>query len=54
MRFALDLIWLDADDHVVRIDQHVPPNRFRACRRARSVVERPAARQRPLVRQTPV
>ena len=39
MRFALDLIWLDADDRVIRIDRDVPPNRLRSCRRARSVVE---------------
>jgi uncharacterized membrane protein (UPF0127 family) len=39
MRFALDLIWLDGDGAVVRVDRAVPPNRLRSCRRARSVVE---------------
>lgn len=39
MRFALDLIWLDAEGHTVRVDRHVPPWRTRLCLRARSVVE---------------
>jgi 3-hydroxybutyryl-CoA dehydrogenase len=39
MRFALDLVWLDADGRVVRIDRAVPPRRARACRAARAVVE---------------
>jgi uncharacterized membrane protein (UPF0127 family) len=39
MRFALDLVWLDARGAVVRVDRDVPPRRLRACRRARSVVE---------------
>jgi uncharacterized membrane protein (UPF0127 family) len=39
MRFALDLIWLDKQDTVVRIDRDVPPGRMRACLKARSVVE---------------
>ena len=39
MRFALDLIWLDGDGRVVRVDQAVPPRRLKSCRRARSVVE---------------
>jgi uncharacterized protein len=42
MRFALDLIWLDADGTVVRVDRAVPPRRARACRQARAVVELPA------------
>jgi hypothetical protein len=42
MRFALDLVWLDADDRVVRLDRDVRPNRMRSCRRARSVVEQAA------------
>ncbi len=45
MRFALDLVWLDADDHPVRIDRAVPPNRLKTCRRARHVLEE-AAHQR--------
>ena len=39
MRFALDLIWLDTDDHVVSIDHDVQPNRVRSCRHARHVIE---------------
>ena len=39
MRFALDLVWLDAERRVVRIDRAVPPRRVRSCRQARSVLE---------------
>lgn len=39
MRFGLDLIWLDRQGAVVRVDRDVPPNRMRACWRARAVVE---------------
>jgi len=39
MRYALDLIWIDADRRVVRIDRDVPRRRMRSCRKARSVVE---------------
>ena len=39
MRFALDLIWLDAAGDVVRVDERVPPRRLRTCWRARSVIE---------------
>ena len=39
MRFPLDLIWLDRQGRVVRIDRDVAPNRNRVCIRARSVVE---------------
>jgi uncharacterized membrane protein (UPF0127 family) len=39
MRFALDLIWLDRDGAVVRIDRGVGPRRMRLCRGARSVIE---------------
>jgi uncharacterized membrane protein (UPF0127 family) len=39
MRFALDLIWLDRDGRIVRVDRDVPPRRHRACARARNVVE---------------
>jgi uncharacterized protein len=39
MRFALDLVWLDADGAVVRLDEGVPPRRLRSCRGARQVVE---------------
>ena len=44
MRFALDLVWLDAAGTVVRVDLGVPPRRLRSCRRARSVVEIAAGR----------
>jgi uncharacterized membrane protein (UPF0127 family) len=44
MRFALDLVWLDATGRVVRVDRGVPPRRVRRCRRATSVVELGAAR----------
>lgn len=39
MRFALDLVWLDRDGAVVRVDRGVPPRRLRTCLRARCVVE---------------
>ena len=39
MRFALDLVWLDAGGGVVRVDEAVPPRRVRACRQAASVLE---------------
>ncbi|HST40769.1 MAG TPA: DUF192 domain-containing protein [Conexibacter sp.] len=39
MRFALDLVWLDRDGRVLRVDRAVPPRRLRACRRARAVLE---------------
>lgn len=39
MAFALDLVWLDRHDRVVRLDRGVPPRRLRTCARARRVVE---------------
>jgi uncharacterized protein len=39
MRFALDLVWLDACGAVVRVDRGVRPCRVRSCRAARSVLE---------------
>lgn len=42
MRFALDLVWLDGDGRVVRVDRAVPPWRVRSCRTARAVVELPS------------
>ncbi|MBW3609818.1 MAG: DUF192 domain-containing protein [Actinobacteria bacterium] len=39
MRFALDLVWLDADGRPVRLDEDVVPRRMRSCLRARSVIE---------------
>ena len=43
MRFALDLVWLDRDGQVVRVDRNVRPWRVRSCRGARAVVELPSA-----------
>jgi uncharacterized membrane protein (UPF0127 family) len=39
MRFALDLVWLDGDGHVIRIDHAVPPRRLRTCLSAAAVLE---------------
>jgi uncharacterized membrane protein (UPF0127 family) len=39
MRFPLDLLWLDREGAVVRVDRDVPARRLRTCLRARSVVE---------------
>jgi uncharacterized membrane protein (UPF0127 family) len=39
MRFALDLVWLDACGAVVRVDRGVRPFRVRSCRAAQSVLE---------------
>ncbi len=39
MRFALDLLWLDAAGRVIRLDTNVKPYRLRTCVRARSVIE---------------
>ena len=39
MRFALDLIWLDAGGEVIRIDRGVRPGRLRWCRGADAVLE---------------
>ncbi|HTN25408.1 MAG TPA: DUF192 domain-containing protein [Solirubrobacteraceae bacterium] len=39
MRFALDLVWLDATGAPVRTDHGVAPRRLRTCARARAVVE---------------
>jgi uncharacterized membrane protein (UPF0127 family) len=44
MRFALDLVWLDAAGRPVRVDAAVPPRRLRTCLRARSVLECGAGR----------
>jgi uncharacterized membrane protein (UPF0127 family) len=39
MRFALDLLWLDGDGTLVRLDQAVEPRRVRTCLRARAIIE---------------
>jgi Uncharacterized ACR, COG1430 len=42
MRFALDLVWLDAGGRVIAVDEGVPPNRLRTRWDAAGVVEVPA------------
>ena len=42
MRFALDLVWLDATGSVVRVDRGVEPWSVRSCRAAHAVLECPA------------
>jgi uncharacterized membrane protein (UPF0127 family) len=42
MRFALDLVWLDARGRPIRLDIAVRPRRLRSCRAARAVIELPA------------
>jgi hypothetical protein len=39
MRFPLDLVWLDRDGRVVRVDEAVPPWRVCRCREAAAVLE---------------
>lgn len=39
MRFALDLVWVDGDGVVVRVDADVGPGRVRTCLAARGVIE---------------
>lgn len=39
MRFALDLVWLDADGLLVRLDRAVGPRRLPTCLGARGVIE---------------
>jgi len=43
MRFALDLVWLDREGRVLRVDRGVRPWRVRSCRAAQAVVELPWA-----------
>jgi uncharacterized protein len=47
MRFALDLVWLDADGCAIRIDRDVRPWRVRSCRGATAVLELPSRASRP-------
>jgi uncharacterized protein len=42
MRFALDLVWLDARGRAIRVDTAVRPRRVRSCGPARAVLELPA------------
>ena len=46
MRFALDLVWLDARGRAVRVDAAVPPRRVRWCAAARAVLELPSREER--------
>ena len=39
MRFALDVVFLDAGGAPLRVDRAVAPARLRSCRRARAVLE---------------
>jgi uncharacterized membrane protein (UPF0127 family) len=39
MRYALDLVWIDAGGVPVRLDEAVGPWRLRTCLRARAVIE---------------
>jgi uncharacterized protein len=39
MRFALDLLWLDAEGRLLRVDRAVAARRLRTCLRARAVIE---------------
>jgi len=39
MQFALDLLWLDGDGALLRLDRAVPARRVRTCVRARAVIE---------------
>ena len=45
MRFALDLVWLDARGRVIRVESAVPPRRIRSCGPARAVVEVPSQKK---------
>ncbi|HWT23130.1 MAG TPA: DUF192 domain-containing protein [Solirubrobacteraceae bacterium] len=53
MRFALDLVWLDAAGRLVRVDRAVPPRRVRTCLGARSVIEAGAGRADALIAALP-
>ncbi len=53
MRFALDLVWLDGHERVVRVDRGVRPGRVRSCARARAVVERAATKVAAPERERP-
>jgi uncharacterized membrane protein (UPF0127 family) len=39
MRFALDLLWLDAGGALLRLDRNVPARRVRTCVHASAVIE---------------
>ena len=45
MRFTLDLVWLDPQGAIVRVDEAVPARRVRSCRRAAAVLELESGRR---------
>jgi hypothetical protein len=50
MRFALDLVWLDARGRVLAVDERVPPRRVRSRRDATAVLEVPAGSAFEMIR----
>ena len=42
MRFPIDALFLDGDNRVLRVVEHLAPWRVAGCRRAKAVVELPA------------
>jgi uncharacterized membrane protein (UPF0127 family) len=42
MRFAIDAVFLDRDDRVLKVAAELPPWRMAACKGARAVLELPA------------
>jgi uncharacterized membrane protein (UPF0127 family) len=42
MRFAIDAVFLDSEDRVVKVAAELPPWRVAACKGARAVLELPA------------
>jgi uncharacterized membrane protein (UPF0127 family) len=48
MRFPIDVVFLDAEERVLRIDANVRAWRLKACRGARSVLELAAGEARAL------
>lgn len=51
MRFALDLVFLDAEGAVARLRREVPARRIVRCRTAVAVLELPSARARRDLRE---
>ena len=49
MRFSLDLLWLDQQGRIIRLDYDVPPRRLRSCTQARAVIEVTAGEGRDLL-----
>lgn len=42
MSFSIDLVFLDMQGNILKVAHDVPPNRFRGCRIAKSVLECPS------------